>query len=220
MATSKEFLDKTGLTYLWGRIKSYITSVLPSAGSTTPAMDGTGATGSSAAYARADHVHPSDSSKVDKVSGKGLSTNDYTTAEKEKLAGIAAGATAVVLSTNISSDSTSDAKAATPKAVVSYVASQVGTLWTFGGSVAFANLPAANSTNVNKIYNVTDSFTTTSSFVEGAGKVYPAGTNVAVVNLDGSYKYDVLSGLIDTSAFLTENDLTTISEAEITAIVV
>lgn len=32
--------------------------------------------------------------KVDKVSGKGLSTNDYTTTEKNKLAGIAAGATA------------------------------------------------------------------------------------------------------------------------------
>lgn len=30
--------------------------------------------------------------KVDKVSGKGLSTNDYTTAEKEKLAGIETGA--------------------------------------------------------------------------------------------------------------------------------
>lgn len=32
------------------------------------------------------------SGKVDKVSGKGLSTNDYTTAEKNKLAGIAEGA--------------------------------------------------------------------------------------------------------------------------------
>ena len=30
--------------------------------------------------------------KVDKVAGKGLSTNDYTTAEKNKLAGIATGA--------------------------------------------------------------------------------------------------------------------------------
>lgn len=30
--------------------------------------------------------------KVDKVNGKGLSTNDYTTAEKNKLEGIAAGA--------------------------------------------------------------------------------------------------------------------------------
>ncbi len=32
------------------------------------------------------------SNKVDKVNGKGLSANDYTTAEKEKLAGIEAGA--------------------------------------------------------------------------------------------------------------------------------
>ena len=32
------------------------------------------------------------SNKVDKVSGKGLSTNDFTTAEKEKLSGITAGA--------------------------------------------------------------------------------------------------------------------------------
>lgn len=34
------------------------------------------------------------SGKVDKVDGKGLSTNDYTTTEKNKLAGIAAGANA------------------------------------------------------------------------------------------------------------------------------
>lgn len=33
-----------------------------------------------------------DSTKVDKVSGKGLSTNDYTTTEKNKLAGIESGA--------------------------------------------------------------------------------------------------------------------------------
>ena len=32
------------------------------------------------------------SGKVDKVDGKGLSTNDYTTTEKNKLAGIAANA--------------------------------------------------------------------------------------------------------------------------------
>lgn len=64
------------------------------AASSTPLMDGTGAVGTSAKYAREDHVHPSDTAKVDKVEGKGLSTNDYTTAEKNKLAGIAAGATA------------------------------------------------------------------------------------------------------------------------------
>lgn len=65
---------------------------VPVASSTTPSMDGTAAVGTGTTWARADHVHPSDTTKVDKVTGKGLSTNDYTTAEKNKLSGISAGA--------------------------------------------------------------------------------------------------------------------------------
>lgn len=42
----------------------------------------------------ADALNTAIGNKVDKVAGKGLSTNDYTTAEKNKLAGIATGATA------------------------------------------------------------------------------------------------------------------------------
>lgn len=57
-----------------------------------------------------------DSNKVDKVSGKGLSTNDYTTAEKTKLSGIATGAEVnqnafsniVVGSTTVVADSKTD----------------------------------------------------------------------------------------------------------------
>ena len=45
------------------------------------------------------------SNKVDKVSGKGLSTNDYTTSEKDKLAGIASGATKVIIDSALSSTS-------------------------------------------------------------------------------------------------------------------
>ena len=63
-----------------------------SAATATPTMNGNAAVGTSSKYAREDHVHPSDTTKVDKVEGKGLSTNDYTTAEMNKLAGIAAGA--------------------------------------------------------------------------------------------------------------------------------
>jgi hypothetical protein len=40
------------------------------------------------------YLHYTQGTKVDKVAGKGLSTNDYTTADKDKLAGIAKGATA------------------------------------------------------------------------------------------------------------------------------
>lgn len=44
--------------------------------------------------------------KVDKVDGKGLSTNDYTTDEKNKLAGIEAGANKTIVDTALSSTST------------------------------------------------------------------------------------------------------------------
>lgn len=43
--------------------------------------------------------------KVDKVSGKGLSTNDYTTTEKNKLSGIAAGANKTIVDSALSSSS-------------------------------------------------------------------------------------------------------------------
>lgn len=77
-----------------------------------------------------------------------------------------------------------------------------------GGSVAFASLPTAAKANVNKIYNITDGFTTTASFVEGAGHTYPAGTNVAIINVgtEGSpvYKYDTYTGTFDFSGFATK----------------
>ena len=50
-----------------------------------------------------DALNAAIGNKVDKVSGKGLSTNDYTTAEKDKLAGIATGANAYTLPTASSS---------------------------------------------------------------------------------------------------------------------
>lgn len=67
------------------------------ASTTTPLMDGTAAVGTELAFARGDHIHPSDTTKVDKVNGKGLSTEDYTTAEKTKLSGIAESANNYVL---------------------------------------------------------------------------------------------------------------------------
>ena len=116
-------------------------SAVPTATTTTPKMDGTAAVGTETKWAKGDHVHPTDTSrvpttrkvnghalsadititkgdvslgnvdntadldkpistatqsalddKVDKVDGKGLSTNDYTTDDKNKLANIASGA--------------------------------------------------------------------------------------------------------------------------------
>ena len=50
--------------------------------------------------------------KVDKVEGKQLSTNDFTTDEKQKLAGIAANATRVLVENVLTSDSTTNALSA------------------------------------------------------------------------------------------------------------
>lgn len=79
------------------------------------------------------------------------------------------------------------------------------------GSVAFANLPSLAAGVLNNMYNVTDAFTTTSDFVEGAGKEYPAGTNVAIINVgtdqSPTYKYDAMPGVIDTSGFATKTDV-------------
>ena len=53
-------------------------------------------------------------------------------------------------------------------------------------------------------------FTTTSDFVEGAGKKYPAGTNIVVVNIgtesSPTYKFDVLTWFIYTDSFVLKTD--------------
>lgn len=67
-----------------------------------------------------------DDTKVDKVSGKGLSTNDYTTTEKNKLAGIATGANKTVVDSAMSSSSTNPVQNKVVNAAISAVSSLVG----------------------------------------------------------------------------------------------
>lgn len=76
--------------------------------------------------------------------------------------------------------------------------SAISGVYTPKGSIAFASLPTAVAGNKGWVYNVTDAFTTTAAFVEGAGHAYGAGTNVVCVDVgSGSYKWDVLAGTID-----------------------
>ncbi len=58
--------------------------------------------------------------------------------------------------------------------------------------------------NIGNVYNISEQFITTADFVEGAGKTYPAGTNIVIIEVGvDTYKFDVLAGFIDTSIFLT-----------------
>ena len=93
--------------------------------------------------------------KVDKVSGKGLSTNDFTTAEKEKLAGITAGATKVTVDSALSGTSTNPVQ---NKVINTALAGKVGSVETGsangtisvdGTDVAVKGLGSAAYTNSN-----------------------------------------------------------------------
>ena len=78
------------------------------------------------------------------------------------------------------------------------ISSAITGVYTPKGSIAFASLPTAAAGNKGWVYNVSDAFTTTAAFVEGAGHSYGAGTNVVCVDAgSGSYKWDVLAGTID-----------------------
>ena len=87
------------------------------------------------------------------------------------------------------------------------ISAAISSVYKPAGSTAFAALPAPAASVLGNVYNVTDAFTTTDQFVEGAGKSYPAGTNVAVVLVGEEYKYDVLSGMVDLSNYSTTDEI-------------
>ena len=64
---TKASYDPQGTVLAAGGIPGFVTNALPSYGSSTPEMDGTGTPGISTNVARADHVHPSDTGKADAV---------------------------------------------------------------------------------------------------------------------------------------------------------
>ena len=98
-----------------------------------------------------------------------------------------------------------------------------------GGSLAAAEIVSTLLVvgNLGKVYNISEDFTTTADFVEGAGKAYPAGTNIVVVDADttGStptYKFDVMSGAYGVATqsgngLMSATDKTKLDNADVTA---
>ena len=238
------------------------------ASTTTPKMDGTAAVGSEKAFARGDHVHPSDTSKLD-TSGNGSNvTVDFsqassranlTTGEKISVAfgkiakwfadlktvaftgaysDLTGAPTKVSQFTNDNGYQTADDVESivtgkgyqtaaqvetaitgkgyqTASEVESAIKAATTSVYKPAGSVAFTNLPTPAAANEGNVYNITDSFTTTASFVEGAGNKYPAGTNVVVIKSGTSYLFDVLPGFIDLSGYVLSSDIVSITNAEL-----
>lgn len=89
------------------------------------------------------------------------------------------------------------------------MAAQVSSVYKPAGNIPFASLPALSEAVLGNVYNVTDAFNTTEDFVEGAGQSHPAGTNVVVVDTgSGVYKFDVLAGFVDLTAYAKTTDVT------------
>lgn len=109
---------------------------------------------------------------------------------------------AVTVDTSMSDASTNPVQNKVAKA---YIDSKVSAAYKTMGNLAPSGivstlLVAANEGNV---YNINAEFTTSSDFVEGAGKTYPAGTNIVVIKQGALYKFDVLSGFVDLSGYVT-----------------
>lgn len=112
---------------------------------------------------------------------------------------VSGGIAEITVPTN-TSDLTNDSNFQNATQVDTAINSRIASVYKAKGSVAFLDLPALTSSNEGFVYDVNESFTTTSDFIEGASITYPAGTNVVIVDIgSGVYKYDVLAGLVDLS---------------------
>ena len=110
---------------------------------------------------------------------------------------------------------------ATTSNVNSLISAAVAGAYKAKGSVAFASLPALASATIGDVYNVTDQFSTTADFMEGTGKTYSAGTNVVCVDAgSGTKKWDVLAGFVDLAGYVAKTDMVAITDGEIDEICV
>lgn len=233
MAT-KKYLDDNGLLYLWGKLKAaFLTAVSYDSNNhkITVTKNGTTTDVVTAADIVADGgaitSHQDISGKADKITGgtvgnlvkigtdgalvdAGIDESDFVTEEaldgKADVATTLAGYGITDAYTKTETDAKLSA-AYKPKGSVTTV----------------AGLGALTASNEGNVYNFSAAFTTTSDFVEGAGKTYPTGTNVAIVNTAASgqtavYKYDVLGGFVDLSTYVQFSDLVAITNAEIDVI--
>lgn len=216
------------------------------ASTTPPKMDGVQTAGTEMAFARGDHVHPSDTSRLPFIvtvdNGTQKADKTYTQIKEAVDAGRAVllceetgswknfiPLTMLLPVTkhakfcwyeggSLTQKNVSDTGAVTGNVrqpveigdVNTAISSALTGVYTPKGTIAFSALPTAAADNRGWVYNISDAFTTTAAFAEGAGHSYPAGTNVVCIDAgSGSYQWDVMAGTYDMSEM---------TEAEVQAI--
>ena len=175
----------------WQVLATGGTVPLPS--TATPAMDGTASAGSAGAWARGDHVHPTDTTR-EAVANKnaangyaGLDANakvPYTKLPTGNSANTVPLIKGTIGAGEVLKYSSSDG---------GFIAASIASVLTYKGSCTYAQLPSTGQ-QVGDVWNVTDAHGTT-----------PAGTNYA---WNGT-AWDPLGGDVDLSNYVTSDALST-----------
>lgn len=188
-----DYLDKAGATYIVGKVKALL------------------------------------GGKVDTATGKGLSTNDYTTAEKDKLSGIAEGANKTTVDTALSSTSTNPVQ---NKVINTALAGKVSTVSGKGLSTNDYTTTEKNKLSgidegANKYSLPTASSTTLGGVKVGAGLTINSGvlsatgggTADAVDWSNVTNKPTAVSAFTNDSGFQTASQVESIASTKIEAVV-
>lgn len=111
---------------------------------------------------------------------------------------------------------------ATTTNVNNLISQAVSTVYTPKGSLTDISTltTLAASGKVGDVYNISSEFTTTNVFIEGIGKKYPAGTNIVLVEVEETKKWDVLAGSVDLSGYVQASEMVAITPTEINEICV
>lgn len=189
------------------------------ASDTVPKMNGAAAIGTETAFARGDHVHPSDDSKANvsdvytkievytktEIDDKGFLTEHQDISNKADKATSLAGYGITDAYTKLEVDG------------------KLSSVYKPAGNIHFIDLPEPSASNLGYVYSMLEAFTTDDRFVASEPTPYPIGTNVVVVAVynDGAtnYLFDVLSGFVDLSGYLKKTDMVAITNQEIDEIV-
>ena len=193
----------------------------PIPGDTTPLMDGTANQGSKTGYAREDHKHPTDTTRAADNEVVHLAGSEEINGVKIFTNGIKfpAGDDTITLTGGVSAETMKSYLAVNGNLLptIEYTddhyakKSDITGVYKAKGNLVSANLNASllNANSLGWVYNITDEFTINENFLEydaSNPKTYPAGTNVVIVQATpNTYKFDVLSGFIDTSTFATDS---------------
>lgn len=224
------------------------------ASNTVPKMNGTATVGTENAFARGDHVHPSDTSKANtadvykktetysktEIDDKGFLTEHQDISNKADKATTLEGYGITDAYTKTQTDAKidekiqnkadrantlagygiTDAYTKTETYSKSEVDGKLSSVYKPAGNCLFANLPTPSAANLGNVYSMMDEFTTDDRFIASEPTKYPIGTNVAVVQVEDAFYFDVLAGFVDLSGYMKTTDMVAITNLEIDEIAV